>query len=196
MYRLSQLMQVLQRLRQIYASADSVITYLACVIQKSGISARCPEVATMAPEFANKQRMLAIPAEQETVHQSKHNHAVTAGRTIASSHPDASLDAQSKPSTQHVETVEHGSVHEAESMLQFIMEPGANQRGGHGDFGLSTHQVNFDLALSDAQAMFGAEDALFGGLGSLDYDLLPDLMDGDLCHTDPSFWLDSANTAN
>ena len=83
--------------------------------------------------------------------------------------------------------MKRGSVNEAESMFQFKVDPAPRQRGGRRDFGLPAQQVIFDPALFDVRAMFGAEDALVGGPGSLKYDLLPDLMDSELGPIDASF---------
>jgi hypothetical protein len=50
-FRLYQIMQVFQSLREIYASADSEVAFLGRVIQKTRTNVRLPQIAAMAPEF-------------------------------------------------------------------------------------------------------------------------------------------------
>jgi hypothetical protein len=49
-YRLELVMRAFQQLREVYASADSAVTYLGMIIRKTGKGAR-EQVAMLAPEF-------------------------------------------------------------------------------------------------------------------------------------------------
>jgi len=50
-FRFYQTMQVLQRLREIYASADSAVSFLASAVQKAGISGPIQQAAQATPAF-------------------------------------------------------------------------------------------------------------------------------------------------